>query len=151
MRSSWNATDTATQRLCLHDYWCRLHLCSNWKPWPHPGCWVLNMTEVPLNVVSGEIPHQTGRAAALRICRLPDVAFLLPRLLARSVHVAYLVLFVWSLLDVDISCHSLATECLILTSCVTSQPTACPGLHFTFLELLPQIYHYCSKFSGEKF
>ena len=37
-----------------------------------------------------------------------------------------------SLLEMDLSWHPLATECLILTSRVTSQPTAFPGLHLTF-------------------
>lgn len=151
MRSSWNVTDAAAQRLCLHYYLCCLHLCSNWKPWPHPGCWVLSTTVVPQNVISREMSHQTGRAAALHICRLPDVAFLLPWPPARFVHVASLVPFIWALLDTDLSCHPPAIDCLTFTSRVTSQPRAYPGLHFTFLEVLPQIYHYCSKFSGEKF
>lgn len=53
-------------------------------------------------------------------------------------HLACLVLFIWFLLDMDLSCHPLATKCLILTSCVTSQPTACQDCTLHFWKSFPK-------------
>ena len=141
---------TATQRLCFHYYlgWLRLFKLETLAP-----SWVLRLKHdcsttkcrIQGNVTSNWYSSCPAHLSTAR-CDFP--ASLATCLLF---HFAYLVPVIWSLLDMDLSCHPLATECLILTSCVTSQPTACPGLHFTFLELLPHIYHYCSKFSGEKF
>lgn len=63
----------------------------------------------------------------------------------------HLVPSVWSLLQMWIFLHSPDPEYLILISCVSSQFTGWLELKIMFLELLPQIYHCCSKLSREKF